>query len=234
RGALGVCGGDGTVIAAARMAVRYGVPLAVLPGGTLNHFALDLGIEEVLDTAAALNEGEAVKVDLGRFGADGSFLNTFALGAYPELVRVRERWSPRIGGWPAGVLAAFQVLRHYRPIEVRMNGEQHQIWLLFAGNCRYNGLGLTPQRRSDLSDGLLDVRVAHAGQWARTRLLLAALGGTLEQSPAHGKVRVRRLRVDWIQPGTPMAFDGEVTDAPRDLLLEKRPEALVVYCPLSR
>ncbi|MDK1472123.1 phosphatase PAP2 family protein [Streptomyces sp. 549] len=234
RGALGVCGGDGTVNAAARMAVRFGVPLAVLPGGTLNHFALDLGIEEVQDAAAALNDGEAVKVDLGRFSTDGSFLNTFALGAYPELVRIREHWSPRIGGWPAGVLAAFRVLRDYRPIEIRMNGERHQVWLLFAGNCRYDGLGLTPQRRSDLSDGLLDVRVAHAGQWARTRLLLAALAGTLEHSPVHGMSRVRRLRIDWIQPGTQMAFDGEVTEAPGKLRLDKQQEALVVYCPLSR
>lgn len=108
--ALGVCGGDGTVNLAAAVAATHGMPLAVFPGGTLNHFAYDVGIETVHDTAAALTAGDAIRVDLGRFrpgpageeGADGYFLNAFSLGVYPELVRTREHWSPRIGGWPHG------------------------------------------------------------------------------------------------------------------------------------
>lgn len=55
--ALGVCGGDGTVNLAAPVAATHGMPLAVFPGGTLNHFAYDLGIETVHDTAAALTSG---------------------------------------------------------------------------------------------------------------------------------------------------------------------------------
>lgn len=230
-GALGVYGGDGTVSAAARTALKHKLPLAVLPGGTLNHFAHDLGIEEVSDLAHALAAGEAVEVDLARFGEDGTFVNTFALGVYPELVRVRERWSPRVGSWPAGVLAAWHVLRVCKPVEVHINGSPHQLWLLFAGNCRYEGLGLAPQRRSNLADGLLDVRVAHAGRWARTRLLAGALAGTLHSSPVHGAALLRGLRVDWIQPGTQLAHDGEVTDAPRSLRLSKETAGLTVYCP---
>lgn len=230
-GALGVYGGDGTVSAAARVALEHQLPLAVLPGGTLNHFAHDLGIEEIADLEPALAAGEAVEVDLARFGEDGTFVNTFALGVYPELVRVRERWSPRVGSWPAGVLAAWHVLRACQPVEVHINGAPHQLWLLFAGNCRYEGLGLAPQRRSNLADGLLDVRVAHAGHWARTRLLLGALAGTLHSSPVHGAALLRGLRVDWIEPGTQLAYDGEVTDAPRSLLLRKETAGLTVYCP---
>ena len=230
-GALGVFGGDGTVSAAALVAREEGLPLAVLPGGTLNHFAHDLGIEEVADLRQALAAGEAVEVDLARFGTDGAFVNTFALGVYPELVRLRERWSPRIGSWPAGVLAAWRVLRECSPVEVHINGSRHQVWLLFAGNCRYDGLGLAPQNRSNLADGLLDVRVAHAGRWARTRLLAGALAGTLHRSPVHGAALLRQLRIDWIAPGTPLAHDGEVTGAPRTLTLSKEPGALTVYCP---
>src|SRR3954470_15927304 len=96
---LGVCGGDGTVNAAAGIALDRGLPLAVLPGGTLNHFAYDLGVEDVRDLAPAVRRGEAVRVDVGRFAAgdrQGIFLNTLSLGVYPELVRERERWSGRI------------------------------------------------------------------------------------------------------------------------------------------
>ncbi|MCK1797230.1 phosphatase PAP2 family protein [Streptomyces sp. XM4193] len=230
-GALGVFGGDGTVGAAAGAALEEGLPLAVLPGGTLNHFAHDLGISEVSELREALASGEAVEVDLARFGEHGTFVNTFALGVYPELVRVRERWSPRIGSWPAGVVAAWQVLREYAPAEVHINGSRHRVWLLFAGNCRYDGLGLAPQNRSNLADGLLDVRVAYADHWARTRLLAGALAGTLQQSPVHGAALLRRLRIDWIEPGTQLAHDGEVTDAPRALTLSKAAGGLTVYCP---
>ncbi|MBB1257713.1 bifunctional phosphatase PAP2/diacylglycerol kinase family protein [Streptomyces alkaliterrae] len=230
-GALGVFGGDGTVSAAARTALAHDLPLAVLPGGTLNHFAGDLGTATPADVSRAVEAGEAVAVDVGRFGEDGHFVNTFALGVYPELVRERERWSPRVGSWPAGVIAAWRVLRECRPVELTVNGRRHQVWLLFAGNCRYEGLGLAPQRRADLADGLLDVRVAHAGRWARTRLLAGALAGTLHRSPVHGAALVGRLRVEGIEPGTRLAYDGEVAEAPSALVLEKRREALRVYCP---
>ncbi len=97
-GALGVCGGDGTVSAAATVAAREGLPLAVLPGRTLNHFAYDLGLETVDDTCRAVTSGEAVAVDLARFTADGAatatathYVNTFSIGCYPEMVRIRER-----------------------------------------------------------------------------------------------------------------------------------------------
>ncbi|MEU6096347.1 phosphatase PAP2 family protein [Streptomyces sp. NPDC047079] len=233
---IGVCGGDGTVNAAADVALRHGLPLAVLPGGTLNHFALDLGIGEVRDVVRALRRGEAVRVDVGRFSfgeTRGCFLNTFSLGVYPELVRERERWSPRIGGWPAGVVAALRVLRaDRRPLRVELGGRTHPLWLLFAGNGTYHRMGVSPGRRYDLADGKLDVRVVHGGRRPAARLLAAALAGPLSRSPAHAAVRVRRLRLDGVAPGTLLAYDGEVTEAEGEVTLEKLPEALTVYRPL--
>ncbi len=233
-GALGVLGGDGTVCAAAAVAVRHGVPLAVLPGGTRNHFAYDLGIETLGDAARAVTSGEAVAVDLAGFrterGGDPMyFLNTFSVGAYPELVRVREEWAGRIGAWPAGVLAAWKVLRTADPVTVEVNGKRREVWLLFAGNCAYRGLGLAPVRRHDLADGVLDVRVVHGGRLARTRLLTAALTGALRHSPVLSESRVRSLRIGGLTEGSVLAYDGEVADAPRELTICKENEALTVY-----
>ncbi|WP_405754400.1 phosphatase PAP2 family protein [Streptomyces sp. NBC_00144] len=238
--ALGICGGDGTVNRAAVAAARHGVPLAVFPGGTLNHFAYDVGIEEVHDTCRALASGDAVKVDLGRFtpgpdgpgGGPGHFLNTFSLGSYPELVRIRERWSPKIGGWPAGVLAAARVLSSQRPLRAEFQGEQRALWMLFAGNGMYQQMGPTPGRRFDLADGLLDVRVVHGGRLPGLRLLAAALAGPLSRSPVHAAQRLRRVRVAGLAPGTPLAFDGEITEAPETLWIDKDDEALTVYRPM--
>lgn len=228
-GALGVLGGDGTVNAAAATAVRHGLPLAVLPGGTHNHFAYDLGIESIADAVRAMEAGEAVAVDVTRFGRGGIFLNTFSIGAYPELVRVRERWAPRIGTWPAGLLAAVRILRTARPVRLRVDGRERRLWMLFAGNCTYHGLGLAPVRRHDLADGVLDVRMVHGGRPARTRLLVAAVTGGLGHSPVLRTARVRQLRVEEIAAGTHLAYDGEVAPAPRELSLTKANEALVVY-----
>jgi undecaprenyl-diphosphatase len=145
---------------------------------------------------------------VGRFTSgpqEGFFLNTFSLGVYPELVRERERWSSRIGGWPAGVLAALRVVRADRhPLEARLRGEPRPLWLVFVGNGTYHRMGLTPGRRLDLADGRLDVRVVHGG-----RLHLAGIG-----------------------PGTLLAYDGEVTEAAGEVTLEKLPQALTVYRPL--
>ncbi|GAA2444630.1 bifunctional phosphatase PAP2/diacylglycerol kinase family protein [Streptomyces glaucus] len=235
---LGVCGGDGTVNTAAAIALRHGLPLAVLPGGTLNHFAHDLGVEDVRGLARAVRRGDAVRVDVGRFasrGAEGVFLNTCSLGVYPELVRERGRWSHRIGGWPAGVLAALRVLRAGRhPLEAQVRGRPRPLWLLFAGNGTYHRVGLAPGRRLDLADGLLDVRVVHGGRRPAARLLAAALAGPLTRSPAHAAVQVGRLRLTGVAPGTLLAYDGEVTEVHGEVVLEKLPGALTVYRPLPR
>ncbi|GGS45101.1 MULTISPECIES: bifunctional phosphatase PAP2/diacylglycerol kinase family protein [Streptomyces] len=238
--ALGVCGGDGTVNLAASVAATHGLPLAVFPGGTLNHFAYDLGIETVHDTAAALTAGDAIRVDLGRFrpgpqgadGADGYFLNAFSLGVYPDLVRTREHWSPRIGGWPAGVLAAFHVLRGQRPLEAEFQGRRRPLWLVFVGNGLFRRVGPNPGRRHNLADGLLDVRVIHGGRGPALRLLAAAVAGPLTRSPAHAAVRRRRVRIGGLAPGTPYAYDGEVAHSGTELMIDKLPEALTVYCPM--
>ncbi|MEU9054321.1 phosphatase PAP2 family protein [Streptomyces sp. NPDC048384] len=233
---LGVCGGDGTVNAAAEVALLHGLPLAVLPGGTLNHFALDLGVEDERDLSRAVQRGEAVRVDVGRFTCDGQqglFLNTCSLGVYPELVRERERFEHRVGAWPAGVLAALRVLRSDRhPLHTEVAGRAHPLWMLFAGNGTYHRMGLAPARRLNLADGVLDVRVVHGGRRPALRLLAAAVAGPLTRSPAHAAVQVGRLHLSDVTPGALLAYDGEVTEVGGEVTLEKLPEALTVYRPL--
>ncbi|MFJ4774970.1 bifunctional phosphatase PAP2/diacylglycerol kinase family protein [Streptomyces sp. NPDC088762] len=233
---LGVCGGDGTVNAAATAALTAGLPLAVFPGGTLNHFALDLGLGGAEDTCRAVAAGQAVHVGVGRFapgpeGRPGYFLNNFSIGAYPELLRHRLRWSPRIGSGPAALLAAWRVLRAQRPVRLRLAGRPRSVWLLFAGNGTYHGTGPAPRRRESLGEGLLDVRLVHGGGRPGPRMLAAALAGPLSRSPVHVATRLRSLRVGDIPPGTPLAYDGEYADAPSSLVLDELPDALTVYRP---
>ncbi|WKD34614.1 bifunctional phosphatase PAP2/diacylglycerol kinase family protein [Streptomyces xanthophaeus] len=233
---LGVCGGDGTVNAAATAALRAGLPLAVFPGGTLNHFAMDFGLAGAEATCEAVAQGHAVRVGVGRFspgpgGEPGYFLNNFSIGAYPELLGHRLRWAPRIGGGPAALLAAWRVLRSQRPVRLRLAGRPRSVWLLFAGNGTYHGTGPTPRRRDHLGEGLLDLRLVHGGGRPGPRLLAAAFTGPLSRSPIHVATRLRSLRIGDIPAGTPLAYDGEYAEAPTGLVLDELPDALTVYRP---
>jgi diacylglycerol kinase family enzyme len=107
---VAVSGGDGTIAAAAAAAAAHGLELAVLPGGTLNHFARDLGLP-LGDLAACLTvaaTGRAVPADLGTVNGR-TFLNTSAVGAYVTFVRTRERLERWAGYRAASALAAARV-----------------------------------------------------------------------------------------------------------------------------
>ncbi|MFK4070871.1 diacylglycerol/lipid kinase family protein [Streptomyces sp. NPDC029674] len=251
-GALGVCGGDGTVNAGSATAARHHVPLAVFPGGTFNHFAADLGNQSLEDVARAIRAGEAVTADVGRAsspaataapGAPGPggaeqqlFLNTFSIGVYSELVHARERLEKRIGKWPALTVGLAKVLATGSPLSVVINGRRRSIWLLFAGNGIYHPAGFAPTYRTQLDDGLLDVRAVDAGTpLARTRLLLAVLSGTLHSSRVLTTAQVRRLELEVLEGEPHFAYDGEVTDATyRRLVLDKLPKAITLYRPADQ
>ncbi|MHA6758562.1 bifunctional phosphatase PAP2/diacylglycerol kinase family protein [Streptacidiphilus sp. PAMC 29251] len=245
-GALGVVGGDGTVNAAAVVAADRKLPLAVFPGGTLNHFAADLGLVSLRSTADAVEAGSGGSVDLGRIkggdeesGDSTYFLNTFSIGVYPELVRVRESLEKYLGKWPALGVALLRVLAEGRPSEVVVDGELRSLWLLFAGNGRYDPPGFAPTFRGSLDDGLLDVRAVDGSHpFARTRLVAAFLTGTLARSRVYQAAAVPRLRIQEIGDTAAgekahYARDGEISPAAPTLVLDKRLRALTVYRPAS-
>src|SRR5262245_28881854 len=84
-------GGDGTISAVASMLVGTDKTLGVLPLGTLNHFAKDLGIPLDLEAAIqTLAHGYSIPIDVGMVN-DRVFINNSSLGLYPEIVRHRKK-----------------------------------------------------------------------------------------------------------------------------------------------
>lgn len=228
---LGVAGGDGTINAAVSAALRAGVPLLVVPAGTLNHFARDIGIESVDDAVAALQKGEAIAVDVGTVN-DRVFVNTFSVGAYVDLVHARERYERRLGKWPAVLAGAIDVLRDGKPVQCRVDGVERRLWLLFAGNCRYQPAGLAPSGRPRLEDGDLDIRIVDAGKpLARVRLLAALATGTLANSRVYQYRAATTLTLSSAAEELGYCVDGEAADAEARLDVGKEPRSLIVYRP---
>ncbi|HEX3650038.1 MAG TPA: phosphatase PAP2 family protein [Pseudonocardiaceae bacterium] len=228
---LGVAGGDGTVNAAAGVAARRGLPLLVVPGGSLNHFARDIGVESVADAVAAVRAGTAVRVDLGLAG-DHVFVNTASIGLYVDLVRFRERWEHRLGKWPAMAAGLVHVLRHAEPCAVEVDGRQRRLWMLFAGNCRYRPAGFAPTVRTRLDDGRLEVRIVDAGvRFARTRIVLGTLTRTLRWSGAYQATQRSGVEIAGQSGPLGLSVDGEVTAGPTVVRLGKAFGALTIYRP---
>ncbi|GAC1608715.1 MAG: bifunctional phosphatase PAP2/diacylglycerol kinase family protein [Mycobacteriales bacterium] len=230
---LGVMGGDGTVNCAAGVALRHGLALAVVPGGTLDHFAGEVGVREVSDVIGAIRAGSAVEITVGSAdpeGRDHYFLNTFALGLYPELVKEREKHEKSIGKWPAMVLAMAKTLRGAEPVLVEVDGQPRRLWTLFAGNGHYHPAGFAPSWRERLDDGCIDVRLIDADHhFSRLRLVLAVLTGRLGESRVYEQRLVGSLPVRSRQGGLHMARDGEVGEGPGHLTLRAAADKLVVY-----
>jgi diacylglycerol kinase family enzyme/membrane-associated phospholipid phosphatase len=229
---LGVAGGDGSVRLAAGIAADKGLPLLVVPAGTFNHFATDLGVRTEQDAVAALQAGDSVLVDVADAGGE-AYLNTASTGIYVDLVRTRHSLENRLGKWPAVLVALARVLRSSRPIELLVDGRRTKVWLLFAGNCVYEPAGAAPSYRPDLADGQLDIRLVDGHQpMARTRLILAVLLGTLSRSRVYRTWTADSLRIAAADGGEVLlSADGEAIESQPSLTIRKRPARLLVYRP---
>ncbi|WP_116449513.1 phosphatase PAP2 family protein [Blastococcus litoris] len=227
--ALGVAGGDGSVASAAAVAIEHGLPLAVIAAGTLNHFARDVGLETPQDTADAVVSGQAVKVDVADVNGT-PFLNTSSIGAYPEMVRRRDRLSGRMGKWLALTVAVGQTLRRQSPVELVVNGRPLSVWIVFIGNCLYTPRGLSPAWRPRLEDGLLDVQYLRADlRFGRTRAVLATLLGVSDHTRSYGHFTATKVRIESRSGAQQVAYDGEMGDKAEVFHFGKR-APLTVYC----
>ncbi|MEU3270393.1 phosphatase PAP2 family protein [Saccharomonospora sp. NPDC006951] len=235
--ALAVAGGDGTVAAVAAVASDHALPLALIPTGTFNHFARDVGVRSMPDADAATEAGKAVGIDLGEVEVSGGggtgrrwFVNTASLGGYPEMVRLREKIEQRHPKWPSAVLAMIRTLRYARPLRVTINGRPALVWMIFVGNGTYSPKGFWPTHRPALDTGLLDVRYLRADlPYSRARFVAAVLTNTLGTSHVYRQYDLASIDVRLLDGNRRVATDGEVGALGSAFRFRSRPSALTIY-----
>ena len=231
-------GGDGTLNAVASMLVGGKVAFGVLPLGTLNHFAKDLGIPlEVPAALDAIVAGHTAEVDVGEVGGR-YFLNNSSLGLYVDIVRQRKHEQERfgIGKWPAFVWAAWGALRRWPVMTVTLTVDGrsvvHRTPFVFIGNNVYRMEGFDAGERDRLDGGVLSVYLAErAGRLNILALGLRALVGRLRQARDFRAFTATELRIDRPRPQARISTDGEVCRLPVPLHYRIHPRALRVIVP---
>ncbi len=240
-------GGDGTISAVASMLVGTGMPLGVLPLGTLNHFAKDMGVPAELDAAVrAIVHGNVKRIDVGEVN-QRIFLNNSSLGIYPDIVREREKQQRRLGRgkWLSFGWATLATLRAYPFLHVHMemasNKERPSVngagrmWktpFVFIGNNEYLMEGFRIGERAALDRGMLSVYVAQrTGRWGLLRLAMHALFGRLDQVKDFNALRTTEMRIESRHRRLRVATDGEVTVMNTPLHYKIRAGALQVIVP---
>lgn len=217
-GRVVVAGGDGTAASAAQALKGSGAALALLPLGTLNHLARDLGIPSDLKAAAALAAtGTATPIDVGEVNGR-RFVNNASIGLYPFLVdqrdAVQERrgWSKRLATLPAAWAALSRLPHHRLILETAAGRRKLDTPLLFVGNNRY---AIEPGRigtRASLTDGTLSVfAIAHRTRLALLWFAIRALFGFTDRKADFVAIgECRDLTVHSSTASIDIALDGEV------------------------
>lgn len=215
-----VAGGDGSIATAA--AALRGLPceLAILPGGTLNHLAQDLGLPTDLDEALRVATGTTTRdIDIGEINGR-VFLNTSSVGVYVTYVRTRERLERHLGYWVASFIAGLRIIPRLRGFRVTLEVDgverQYLTPLVFVGvgerELRLPKLGARVENgRRGLH--VMVVQSRTAGRLLALAFAAAARGvRAVSRTPAMQSFIVDHLR---IEPATPevkwsIAIDGEI------------------------
>jgi diacylglycerol kinase family enzyme len=210
---LGAAGGDGTVATLAAVAVERDLPFVVVPFGTRNHFARDLGLDRD-DPLTALEAfgGEERRVDIGRVG-ERRFLNNVSLGLYAALVHRREHHRRRRQAL-AGLRALWLSLRRRREVWATVDGEPVRARVLLVANNAYELSLFSIGVRERLDEGRLYLYRAHG-----------VLPRTWEEEPG------ARFTLDSPTKRVQAAVDGEPVELETPLELAVEPAALRVLLP---
>lgn len=233
-----VGGGDGTISAAASALVETKTLLGILPLGTLNHFAKDLGIPMNIDDAARLIAGRrARRVDVAQMN-EHVFINNSAIGLYPLMVLDRDLQRRRLGRSKrlAMIVASARTLARFghQRLTLTVNDEKARVDtpLLFVGNNDYRIDIGAPGKRESIEDGRMSVFVMR--KKTRRGFMAASIRALFNRTRDDDMVKledVERLRVSTQRHALAVSLDGEVVSADTPLDYRIRKKALLVIAP---
>lgn len=231
-------GGDGTINTVAGFCHRYGVTLGIVPLGTFNYFARDLGIP--LDAAAAaevLVTGRPRHVAAG-FANDQIFLVNASIGLYAKVIRNREEDKARFGRYRlvALVSAVASFFRRQKVFDVEIGTGAQQIrrrtLMVFACKNRFQLENLGLAGAADAApDRLCFTILKPLTRLQAARTLLLGLAGALAQEERVEEYSAPAFTLATRDRHARIVVDGEIVRLQTPLLFRAEPSALTVIAP---
>ena len=211
--------------------------LGVLPMGTLNHFAKDLGIPLELEPAVtAIVAGHVRHIDVGEVNGR-VFVNNSSVGLYPRMVWEREGEQRRgRTKWTAFMIAMLRTWRNYRTVAAHLEVDGKAAIVrtpfIFVGNNEYKPEGFRLAGRAALDRGHLSIFVApESGRFEVLALPLRALVNRLHDTSHFSGFNADTFSVEVGHHRINVACDGEVALMRAPLVYRIRPHALRVVVP---
>ena len=230
-------GGDGTLNAVASALRDTSVPMALIPIGTLNHLARDLGVP--LDAQSAiesLRNCGTMNIDLGEVNGR-IFLNNSIIGLYPAYAIARQRFEGQGRAKGVAILAAlFTVFRFNPSFTVRMSVDGRDVvrrtpYILIANN-EHKMEGYELGKRTHLNQGLLWIYVMRRhSRWELVRLVFSLLSGRFRKNQEFETFAASSVEVITRRKRLGVALDGDVTRMRTPLKYRSLPGALTVVVP---
>ena len=236
---LVAAGGDGTINSIAGVAVETNATLGIVPMGTLNHFAKDLGLPLNLDAAVRVSvDGHVRLVDVAEVNGR-VFVNNSSVGLYPRMVWERDGELRRgRSKLTAFTIAMLRTWRNYQMIAAHLDVDGRRAVVrtpfVFIGNNEYKAEGFRLGGRSSLDGGRLSVFVApECGQFEILTLPLRALVNRLDRRFPFARFLADTVSVDLGRRRLSVALDGEVALMRPPLVYRIRPRALRATVPTA-
>lgn len=237
--AIVAAGGDGTVSAVAGALIGHTIPLAVIPLGTLNHFAKDIGmpVGDLADAVRAIAAYQTKRIDVGELNGR-IFINNSSIGLYPEIVLVRDavRRTTGTGKWSAMVRAAARVLRRFPLLRVRIATRERVLIaktpFVFIGNNAYTLNLFELGGRAALDRGQLSLYMVRST--SRLKMFWLMVRAILQRLDAIADFEAHAISEAVVGTGKRLlkvALDGEVQMMAPPLHYRSRPQALRIVIP---
>jgi len=234
-----VGGGDGTIAMAASLVAKKAIELAILPAGTLNHFAKDHNIPtDLVEAAQVAADGRVVTADIAYVG-DAAFLNTSSIGAYVTFVRVRERLEKHLGYRIASLVALFRTWASLRSFTVTL--EVDGVKKTYRSSMVFIGSGerelKMPTLGNRVRNGRRGLHVMIVDGRKRARVFAVALAGAArgtkgaDELPEFDEFLVDGFRIDLTRSHALIALDGELKEMRTPLDYRIEPDALKLVVP---
>jgi diacylglycerol kinase family enzyme len=233
--ALGMAGGDGSQALVASVASRHGLPFVVVPAGTRNHFALDLGLDrdDVLGALDAFRDGFDHSVDLAEVNGR-IFVNNAAMGAYAKIVQSADYRDAKVQ--TVATMLPDLIGPTATPLRLHYTlptGEQHPAGqLLLISNNPYDLHHLQGGgTRARLDAGLLggaSITVSNAAD--AEALAVLEVAGRVGRFPGWQEWTATEIDVGSPDP-VEIGVDGEALVLEPPLHFRSRPGALTVRLP---